>query len=283
FRADEDTVTAIVSLSRPAVGEPTGPVTAETSRHSHLPDDAAGVFAPGWDVSVDGGPGTPEHLAAYGLGSPFPEDAKLCAALSSFWPAVAPDAARTFEPSPLWPTVIPLTDEEIGVLGDLPWDGVTGPTVVEIGNARVAEYPSLAHADYVLNALANRFTLAHTAAVDDVEYKSRVLAMIRVYQALGVRLDQSFSDVVRNKARWTVLSFRRIETSDSSLEAAETQAGLRLRLPIYRFEVYLHGAAEPHPSVVGKIRIRMLRTVQLLVDSTTVLVQEAAEPWRQAD
>jgi hypothetical protein len=32
-------------------------------------------------------------IAAYGLGSPFPEDAKLCAALNSFWPAVAPDAS----------------------------------------------------------------------------------------------------------------------------------------------------------------------------------------------
>ena len=54
------------------------------------------MFAPGWDISVDGRAGGPEHLAAYGLGSPFPEDSKLCAALSAFWPAVAPDAARTF-------------------------------------------------------------------------------------------------------------------------------------------------------------------------------------------
>lgn len=282
FRADEDTVTAIVSLSRPTVAAQTGPVTAEASRHSHLPDDAAGVFAPGWDVSVDGRPDAPEHLATYGLGSPFPEDAKLCAALSSFWPAVAPDAARTFEPSPAWPTVIPLTDEEIGVVGDLPWDGVPGPTVVEVGGAQVAEYTSLAHADYVVNALANRFTLARTAAVDDVEYESRVLAMIRVYQALGVRLEQSFSDVVRNKARWTVLSFRRVETSDNSIEAAEAQAGVSLQLPVYRFEVFLRGAVQPHPSVVGKVWVQMLRSVRLLVDPTVVLVQDAAAPWRPA-
>jgi hypothetical protein len=282
FRADEDTVTAIVSLARNPAGEQTGPVTAETFRHSHLPDDAAGVFAPGWDVSVDGGSGAAEHLAAYGLGSPFPEDSKLCAALSSFWPAVAPDAARTFEPSPAWPTVIPLSDEEIGVVGDLPWDGVPGPTVVQLGDVRVAEYTSLAHADYVLNALANRFTLTRTAAIDDVEYESRVLAMIRVYQALGVRLDQSFSDVVRNKARWTVLSFRRVETSDSSIEAAEAQAGVSLQLPAYRFEVFLRGAVQPHPSAVGKVRVRMLRSVQLFVDPTVVLMQDSDGLWRQA-
>ena len=68
-----------------------------------------------------------EHLAAYGLGSPFPEDSKLCAALSTFWPAVAPDATRSFQPNPSnasWPSVSPLTDTEIGIEGDLPWDGI---------------------------------------------------------------------------------------------------------------------------------------------------------------
>jgi hypothetical protein len=67
-------------------------------RFSSLPDDCAGVFAPGWDVAADRLPGRngAVHLAAYGLGSPFPEDAKLCAALSTFWPAVAPDVFRTF-------------------------------------------------------------------------------------------------------------------------------------------------------------------------------------------
>ena len=43
------------------------------------------VNALGHDAQITFGP---DHLAAYGLGSPFPEDSKLCAALSSFWPAV---------------------------------------------------------------------------------------------------------------------------------------------------------------------------------------------------
>src|SRR6185437_1168933 len=97
-----------------------------------------GVFAPGWDISTDRtrASGTQvQHLAAYGLGSPFPEDSKLCAALSTFWPAVAPDATRTFQPNNKWPTVSPLTDEEIGITGNLPWDGETGPHFVDNGKS----------------------------------------------------------------------------------------------------------------------------------------------------
>lgn len=56
-------------------------------------------MAPGWDVSRDWLPDHRQHLATYGLGSPYPEDTKLCAALSSFWPAVSPDATREFS----WP------------------------------------------------------------------------------------------------------------------------------------------------------------------------------------
>lgn len=110
FRPEDDSVTAIVSLpadpdtvQRPLDGAP-------TTRHAHLPDAAASVFAPGWDTGLDETEGT-THLASYGLGSPFPEDAKLCAALSSFWPAVAPDAGRSF--SRFFPTATPLTDREL--------------------------------------------------------------------------------------------------------------------------------------------------------------------------
>ena len=101
-------------------------------RHSYLPDAASGVFAPGWDISRDFSRGV-SHLAAYGLGSPFPEDSKLCAALSSFWPAVAPDASSSFWGNPVSsPTVSPLTDEETGQSGNIPWDGAAGPKIINI-------------------------------------------------------------------------------------------------------------------------------------------------------
>lgn len=124
FRAEDDTVSAIISLPAPLGIQSRPLIEGNRSRHNCLPDAAAGVFAPGWDTSFDTTNGI-AHFAAYGLGSPFPEDAKLCAALSTFWPAAAPDAGRSF--SEIFATVSPLTDEEIGQEGKLPWDGIPGP------------------------------------------------------------------------------------------------------------------------------------------------------------
>ncbi|MET0764039.1 MAG: hypothetical protein ABWY29_04180 [Blastococcus sp.] len=284
FRTDDDTVTALVSLPLTPPVRPTRLETARTERHSHLPDDAAGVFAPGWDVSVDGRPGGPEHLAAYGLGSPFPEDSKLCAALSAFWPAVAPDAARTFQPARDWPTVAPLTDEEIGVVGGLPWDGVPGPRLVPggAGSGDVVDYPSLDHTDYVANSLRGTFSLALTGAIQEQEYQARVLAMARVYDALGVDTEQSFGQVVRAKARWSVLSFRGQDPTDADAAAAAAETGVTLVSPLYRFEVFLHGAVRPHPTDPSRVHVTVGRRVTLLADPLTVLAREAGGPWRPA-
>src|SRR5207248_7263575 len=110
---------------------------------SFLPDSASNFFEPGWDVSLAGDDdGT--YFAAYGLGSPFPEDAKLCAALNSFWPAVAPDATRTFGLLGS-PTAQPLLDGELGYHPNHPrvqsgevasqrgWDGEFGPFFEQAG------------------------------------------------------------------------------------------------------------------------------------------------------
>ncbi|MCZ2826538.1 MULTISPECIES: hypothetical protein [unclassified Modestobacter] len=279
FRPDDDTVTAIVCRPQSPPGERTRLETSHTERHSHLPDDAAGVFAPGWDVSVDGRVGGPVHLAAYGLGSPFPEDSKLCAALSAFWPAVAPDAARTFQPMPDWPTVAPLTDEEIGVVGDLPWDGVPGPRPARVDGADVVDYPSLDHADYVATSLRGAMTLALTGAVREDEYRSRVLAMARAYEALGVDTTQDFRTVVREKARWSVLSFRALDPADAEAVSAGTAAGVRLTGPLYRVVVFLRGAVRPHPTAVDRVHVEVRRRVDLLVDPVVVLTREEPGGW----
>jgi hypothetical protein len=282
FRVDDDTVTAIVSLPLAPPVRPTRVEISRTERHSHLPDDAAGVFAPGWDISVDGRVGGPEHLAAYGLGSPFPEDSKLCAALSAFWPAVAPDAARTFSPAQDWPTVAPLTDEEIGIVGGLPWDGVPGPRLVRIGDDDIVDYPSLDHTDYVANSLGGAFTLALTGAIQEHEYQARVLAMARVYDALGVDTERPFFEVVRAKAQWSVLSFRGMDPADPAAVTASGQAGVGLTTPLYRVEVFLHGAPRPHPTDLARKHVTIRRRVELLVDPLTVLAREQSGPWRDA-
>src|SRR5262249_39934577 len=184
FAADDHTVTAIVSLLGPAPSASAPPVSADPSRHSCLPDDCAGVFAPGWDVSTDVKRVLGKrvnHLAAYGLGSPFPEDSKLCAALSTFWPAVAPDATREMSPTTgnqdLRHTVAPLTDEDIGQGGGMPWDGVNGPVLVTIDGQEFAECEDFLHVDYVRHALDGRFTLRLTSQISALEYERRVRAV----------------------------------------------------------------------------------------------------------
>ncbi|HZA25588.1 MAG TPA: hypothetical protein VFA32_23825 [Dehalococcoidia bacterium] len=270
FRPEDDTVTTIVSM--PVHGDvQQRPLKAwQRDRHTWLPDTAAGIFAPGWDTSMDT-TGDVSHLAAYGLGSPFPEDSKLCAALSTFWPAVAPDAGRSF--SRVLPTVSPLTDEEIGRTGLLPWDGVPGPRLVQADGEEVAEYASFDHVDYVENALQNRFSLALTGRIQTREYVMRVLAMARAYLALGV-------SNVGGKRSWNVLSFRPAPAEDAERKVAEEEAGRALGGTVFRFEMYKPALAPAQPADHRKIHWRMRDRTVLFVDGTsTVLLKTGSGPW----
>lgn len=235
FRPADNTVTAIVSMFGRIEAEQTVARPADTLRHSHMPDNCAGVFAPGWDVSFDRLEDGTHHLSSYGLGSPFPEDVKLCAALSTFWPAAAPDSTRVFTHGPerQWTTVSPLTDEEVGQVGDLPWDGERGPKVVTSGGDEYADYASFAHTDYVENALAKKFSLRVTSHIDLAEYQRRVLAMSLVYKTMG-----------GNRKEWIVLSFRRVTPGDPELITAENGAQMSLTGRAYRFEVYANPGKE---------------------------------------
>ncbi|MCE6977264.1 hypothetical protein EI534_07585 [Pseudomonas frederiksbergensis] len=217
FDPNDKTITAIVPLfgSQPSAG--IRPLSIDASRHSCLPDDCAGVYAPGWDVSTDimqSGPLEVHHLAAYGLGSPFPEDAKLCAALSTFWPTVAPDASRGMSPNTgnprLHATVAPLTDEEIGQIGTLPWDGVTGPRIITINGQQFAECDDFLHVDYVQLALDGRFSSRLTARVTSDEYARRMSALNMVYTMIGDDRNNRF-----------ILSFRKIGAGDPELQQAQ--------------------------------------------------------------
>ena len=166
------------------------------NRISHLTDGASGVFAPGWDTSFDmlavGHVNVP-ILAAYGLGSPFPEDAKLCASISSFWPAAAPDTARSF-----WPeaarrrTVIPMTDEEIGSDGTVGWDGEHGPQISEDGGRILVTYKRYDRVDYTLNAAENKFDYHKLRGIDAEAYLTRVTN----YQRASAVLDEPGSILI---------------------------------------------------------------------------------------
>ncbi len=253
FEESDDTVTAILTSLQRIDLLKAKPVVPTTGRHAALPDAAAGVFAPGWDTSSDLIPDIPGeriHLASYGLGSPFPEDAKLCAALSTFWPAVAPDTERTFfgdqsstRPGQETGTVCPLTDEENGAAqGSISWDGLRGPRVIaEDTNSTTVRYPSYELADYTLNALEGRFSIAATKDIDFQEYTSRILVTLRMYRLLRI-------EDIGTKKSLHILSFRKIESEDSTLRQAQREAGQALSGPVYRFDVFNETDATRLPS-----------------------------------
>lgn len=163
-----------------------------------LPDASAGIFAPGWDVGLvttDPELGSVAHLAAYRLGSPFPEDAKLCAALSSFWPAVASDSAQAYPPNVgAGPTVKPMLDQEIGKSAGFPWDGVPAPKKYVANYAPHRAYETYFYTDYTENALNGKFSLALTGKVDSQEYQRRIDAFRRVKLSLSTTPGNWFID-----------------------------------------------------------------------------------------
>ncbi len=272
------TMTAIVGLALDDRPDTTAPLV-ESNRHACLPDAASGTFAPGWDVSL-ALTGEREHLAAFGLGSPFPEDAKLCAALSAFWPAVAPDAARAFNPNGSdpnveeWPTVCPLTDEEIGIVGSLPWDGYSGPRLRPDGRV---EYVAFAYADYVRSALDRKFTAALTSRMTVDDYRHRVLAMARVYRALRIR----GQGIAKKKAAWAVLSFREAESTDQERQEAEQAMGASLQDVVYRFQMYKHGRPQERQGNRMLVKVRRGSMAILFVDDRQIVMKKVTDgTWR---
>jgi hypothetical protein len=204
FSLTDDTVTAIVAqLSASGVDQavlpaqvPNGPLNFEKVG---LPDGSPGLFDPGWDVSIgvrstNGGKDIHKYLVGHGLGSPFIEDAKLCAALGAYWPGLAPDATRQYPPekwldglSYPWPSIAPLTDEELGMMPTatgkrMSWDGVPGPQRRTEGNRDVIAYHKMEHVDYI--DILGTMTAALTARTEPDEYKTRILAMAAVYWSL---------------------------------------------------------------------------------------------------
>lgn len=275
FRPEDKTVSAIISPLRDRLGQQMPLTGRTTQRHAYLPDAAAGVFAPGWDVSFDLNAQNVQHLASYGLGSPFPEDAKLCAALSTFWPAAAPDAARTFQPNSAWPTVSPLTDDEIGQTGESPWDGIPGPRRVVRNGREMVEYADFDHVDYVESALMQKFSLALTHQVDVLEYQSRVLSMARVYQALSITPSA--------RGQWSVLSFRQIRSTDPELQQAQSATGTTLQGKLYRFEIYRHGPASVDPTNPQKHLVSIRELVTLFVAPLTILLKRGNGVWQRRE
>jgi hypothetical protein len=185
------TSTAIVSMSVLSSGNPDA--KNNDRQVSWLPDAASGVFAPGWDVTlVTTKDFNYDFLSTAGLGSPFPEDSKLCAALNSFWPAVAPDASRTFiaarvAPGGFFKTAMPLLDEELGFHPQHPevlegiqkastgWDGEQGAFFEK--DFTLVNYCSIDRSDYTFNMLNGLFSCEKLSQIDAAEWINRMMVL----------------------------------------------------------------------------------------------------------
>ena len=246
FDVAEKTVTALIPLWETTIPSDSPKSSKDVRRATYLADDAAGIFAPGWAVSQDTNNNVP-HLASYGLGSPFPEDAKLCSALSTFWPAVAPDTARGVSPhtgnSNLLGTVAPMTDEEIGQVGNLPWDGIPGPKIVSINGVEFAECASFLHVDYIESALNSLFSVRLTSRVDAPEYERRVLTMGLAYRAIA-----GTGNISAARNSHYILSFQSVSSGNSELQDAIQQTNTIVGNTVFRIDLSRVSNVQDQPS-----------------------------------
>jgi hypothetical protein len=305
FSIEDTTVTAIVSQPTDSLGPvqaPNGPWSVDKVG---LPDGSPGLFDPGWDTSqgiyyTDPLRPVQKFLIAHGLGSPFIEDAKLCAALGNYWPGVSPDATRVFPPDKKigghfypYPSSVPLTDQEIGSAPTndgtyMPWDGVRGPKAARFQGRSVVAYPNPLRVDYI--DLVGTMTAALTSRIDTPEYHARALAMEAVYWALGIHdpdyiakygEKEAVNKVILAKAAWAVLSFRVVAANDPGLIAAAAGAGIELAGDRhYSFDVFRWGKEFPDPDDMHTVFVENLEQRTFYVAGTIVLMRPAAGgPW----
>ena len=308
FSIDDTTVTAIVT--QPAEGggpaqAPNGPLPEELTG---LPDASPGLFDPGWDTSqgiyfTDPDSPLQKFLAGYGLGAPFVEDAKLCAAYGAYWPGVSPDATRTFQPGKsLGGILYPVADHRaahrrgdrhraVGGRRYMPWDGVRGPSVRRVDGQLVAAYNDAMRVDYL--DIMGTMTAALTSRIDFDEYTARVMAMSRVYWSLGIHdpeierqhpgdHEEAMIQIIRAKSAWAVRSFQPVAAGDAGLAAAEGATGVRLAGPRrYRFEVFRWGRAD-HRSRrhEGRAGGDAGDGASSTWTGSTVLIRRGEGPWR---
>ncbi|MEO6935156.1 MAG: hypothetical protein ABI171_07410 [Collimonas sp.] len=310
FSIDDDTISAIVAQAQgmdgAAVGSPPqAPNGSLRFDKVGLPDGSPGLFDPGWDssmgVNIDRGGRLKRFLVSHGLGSPFIEDAKLCAALGSYWPGVAPDATRQYQPDKIlsgisypWPTAVPFTDEEIGMRQvadgpykglNLPWDGVPGPRRSIFKARQMIEYEDEHRVDYI--DILGTMTAALTSRIELDDYKARTLSMAAVYWSLGIRSrlgsDNNTNRVLREKAAWAVLSFRPVPANDGMLASIAAPMGARIdpQRRYYRFELYRWGERFTDPAKPRSVLVDILEEATAYTDGRQVLMTRGpGAPWK---
>ncbi len=190
-----------------------------------LPDVASSVFAPGWDItySADKPGSTDVYLSTEGLGSPFVEDMKLCAASNGMWPASSPDSARTYQgaldPYSRNPTAVPLLDNELGFHKNSPagvamkkesfgWDGVQGPFMENINGKWKINFADMGRADVVENALEGNVDMSKLRELTSGELISRMACLKKCIAHIPTVNFKGYKSAPRMVAftRWWLIS-----------------------------------------------------------------------------
>lgn len=191
-----------------------------------------------------------------------------------------------------YPSITPLTDEEIGMVPTaggtfMSWDGVRGPEIRMVGDKPVAAYADILRVDYIDRV--GTMTAALTGRIDAAEYQARTLAMEAVYWGLGIR-DPDFlgeddpkpavPKILHAKAAWAVLSFRVVDADDPDVQAAEQATGVSLPgSRRYRFHVYRWGEERTDPDDIRTVPVEILEQAVASVSGNTVLLQRDGGPW----
>jgi hypothetical protein len=180
-------------------------------------------------------------------------------------------------------TIAPLTDEEIGQSGSIPWDGIAGPRIVQENGHRFVELADFLHADYVRQAVQNRFSIRLLSRIGVDEYKARILAISRVYSVVAGLGDIS---LIRNKV--LVLSFLAVSSGDPELQKAQSEAGTILSGAVYRAELCANvlqtkGKVTPGNSRLQRFPLQDLRFFFVSAQSEIILTKRETDlQWAAA-
>lgn len=254
FPPDETTVPVSFSLApRGQASEADGAPAPRMV--SFLSDASSSVFAPGWDVTYAGG-WRGIYLATFGLGSPFVEDIKLCAASNSFWPALSPDASRTFHRADA-PTALPMLDDELGYHPSHPlasgaptrpgWDGEYGPYLTPAGEV---DYADIHRSDYVANALRGRMLFGAFEHVDSAELIRRIGALRHAVAACD-------NGQVPSHTRLWLVSARRLDAAAALPDDGAPDIAYR-----FVFVLPADAGAVPRQHEPGRLRVPYAEALQ---------------------
>ncbi len=268
FDSTDRTVTAVVGFDAKP-GPPGRILTSMPRREATLSYRATSLFAPGWDIAEDFGRDGKSHdgtffLSNYGLGSPFLEDALICAATGSFWPGAVPDTTRFFSPAGS-PTVTPIFDEDIG------WDGTSAPKID--GDAVI--YEVFPYADYVKAILEESLDCGRFVNITLREYTARTMALARVYQVVGAATPES-------RSQYAVLSFRPAAAEDRErLDELEVHYDAT---SLYRIVLTsIHSTATPLPHELRQEKAKATSIQTFLADPSNVIKYvDSTKSWHVA-